>query len=510
MRLVGQTSDESFPPEGGLRGGGGDFDAAATWLRERLEATRSTTSIAMLCLDAEGGVCSWVTSPSTDPSVVSASVRLGTADGSRAGGGAFDFYAPSESESSLEALGPRTGKPAAGVLPPRLAVLGIADVPGRLLVDALDRQGVAVEQASTLWHAMAVAWDPGAPRTGSVNAEAPADSPITAIVLIDPLGRLLWCWSRGGTLLVAGSLRLRMRRAEQGEAGPDLPEYGVEDASRLAAEWLSWSVQLARSPRRIVCVLTPSDDAAAFGEALGGAWPGAPVDAVRHEDPLGVTLRRLADLIESTPRAAAAGEAATTLPALSRRAGRSHRRMHYWRAAALLGVAVVLGMGAWQFQSAAGEATDSAKQWESRWREVIKEAYPEMPTVLGESSSPLVLLNEEVKRRERDLRPVERSDQTMPILQELDTISLVLGSAQCDLEEITLDSTLRPRVSTIVRSAEQAEAILEGFRRIGGSFVTNWSLTGSERPQGTEQRIRALYQGEWNRDALKPEAGGSR
>lgn len=508
VRLVSQTTDESFPPDASLRGEPADFAAAALWIRERLQATRSASSIAMLCLDEDGGVCSWVTSPSTDPSVVSAAIRLGTADGARAGGGAFDFYAPSNAESSLEPLAPPTVK--AKVAPPRagrLPVLGIADVPARLLVDALDREGVPVEQACTLWHAMAAAWDPGAPRAGTSAADAPSDAgPITAIVMIDLAGRLVWCWSRGGALLVAGSLRLRARRNEQNPDEPGTLDYGPEDASRLAAEWLSWSVQLARAPRRIVCVLTPSDAAASFGESLGRVWPGAAVDAVRHEDPLGATLRRAADLIESTPRTAA--PEFTALQGLSRRPGRSHRRMHHWRAVALLGFAVVLGIGAWQFQSAAAAAEDSAEDWKTRWNEVVVEAYPDMPKGLGEQASPIVQLNNEVRRLERELQPIGRTDQTMPVLQELETISLVLGSASCDLEEIALDSTLRPRVSTIVRTAEQADAILEGFRRIGGSYVTGWSVTATERPQGTEQRIRALYQGEWDRDALKT-AGGA-
>lgn len=520
LRLIGETSDEAFPQSGSLRPEPADYALAARWVRERLDATRSTSSVAMLCLDVEGSVCAWAQTTSADPAVVAAGIRFGSAEGARPGGGAFDFYAPSEAESVLQPLAPLAG-------PGRAAVLGVADVPGRLMVDALDREGVPVESASTLWHAMSDAWDPAAhpaahpaPQSDH-SADAATDAgPVTAIILTDAGGRLVWCWSRAGRLLVAGSMLLRKARSsgvpefrsEESQPraeGEQPPAADQHDVSRLAAEWLSWSLQMASSPRRVLCILREADDAAAFGEALGRAWPGATIDVVRHEDPVGATLTRFAANLEATPRArVGASDAARGLATLGQRPARAHRRMYLWSAAALFALAGAVAIGAWQLSRAAAEARASASTWNDRWRDVIKNAYPEgLRPVPG--VSPVTLLTEEITRREREMLPVERTDQTMPVLAELETISLVLTSAGCELEEIGLDSALRPYAVALVGSSQEAEEILSGLGRIGGSVVTNWTLSVTERLTGTERKVRAEYRGEWVREPAQVAGGGS-
>ncbi len=497
LRLVGQTTDESFPPEGSLSGAPEDFASAARWVRERFEATRSASSIALLCLDTDGGVCTWATAPSTEPRVLAASIRFGGGDGAKAGGGAFDYFAPSAEESTLEAL-PVVRQASGGL---RSAVLGLSDVPARLLIDALDRENIPTESAATLWHAMARAWDPGAPRASSPGRDdAPVDSgPMSAILLADPEGRLVWCWSAAGQLKCAGSLRLRIRPASEAdntEAGPIL---GADDATRLAAEWLSWAVQLGKSPRRVICVMPPGDDTAALGEALGRAWPGATIDVLAHDDPIGATLRRLADTIESTPRTATEAPA---LAVLGRRPGRAHRAMYRWRALGLLIFAIAIIVVGWQLSSAADRAKDDGQSWEERWKSVIGEVYPDgLRASLGES--PLKRLTDELRRREREMLPVERTDQAMPVAAEFETLSMVLASTNCGVEQVVLDSAQRPLVVTIVKSSEQAEDILQGLQRIGGSYTRAWALAMRDMPGAGERRIRAEYRAEWDRDAVK-------
>ncbi|GJQ29089.1 MAG: hypothetical protein HBSAPP03_09730 [Phycisphaerae bacterium] len=493
VRLVGQASDETFPPEGALAGTPEDVEAAARWVRERLASTHTAEAIAVLCLDPEGGVCTPVATPSTDPAVLAASVRFGSGDGARAGGGAFDYFAPGDDDSSLEAL--PAPRPGAGSV--RAAVLGVTDVPARLLLDALDREGIPVESVSTLWHAMARAWDPGSPRAGA--DDAPADAgPLTAVLLVDPAGRLVWCWSAAGTLRCAGALRLRTRPGTNDKPEPCV---GPDDAARLAAEWLSWAVQLGKSPRRAVCIMPPQEDAAAFGESLGRSWAGMTIDAVGHEDPLGATMRRLADAVENTPRTGPriVGDG---LRALSSRPGRAHRGMFRWRALGLFVGAAAIIVAGWQLARAGERAMADTKDWETKWRGVIGEVYPDglRPTP---QTSPLKLLTDEVRRRERESLPVERTDIPMPVLHEFETLSLVLASAGCGIERVEVDSATRPVVVALVKSSEQAEDILQGLQRIGGSYAQGWTLTMRDLPGAAERRIRAEYRGEWDREAVK-------
>ncbi|MDX2130862.1 MAG: hypothetical protein SFY69_02270 [Planctomycetota bacterium] len=497
VRLTGERSDVRYPETGALEGVAEDFPPVAAWVREQLDRTRSSTGIAQLCVDVEGGVCAWLSAPSAEPAVVAASARMGSGDGAPPAGGALDYYAPDDRGATLQALGQRGGD---GVS--RLAVLGITDVPARLLIDALDRARVPVESVSTLWHAMARAWDPGAPRGAERDAPLADPGPVCAVLVVDPEGRLLWCWSWGGRVLCAGAMRVRT-------SAPDgAVHLGADEASRLTAEWLSWGVQLGRVPGRVVGVLP---DAAAgdedFVRALVASWAKAPFDAVRVADPVGETLARLARALEDTPRAfALSDDPSTGLPALANRPGAAHRRMHLARAAALMVAAGGVAIGVWQLSRASEAARRAADDWKARWTALIAEVSPEAARPRP-GVTPLAQLEDEVRRLERAAAPVVRTDQTQPVMQEFETISLVLASAGCDLEDLDLDSTTRVRVVTIVRSAQQAEAILEGFRRVGGSHVDNWTLQVRDVPGGAERRVRAEYRADWATPA--PRSGGN-
>jgi hypothetical protein len=508
VRLLGQTSDETWPDQGVCAGLSEDYAAAAAWVRQRLDATRSATSVSVLCLDVDGSACTWLTSPSAEPAVVASVARL--AEGERAG--TFEFFAPGELSSTLQAL-PASPLPASNgtPAPARLPVLAIQDVPGRLMVDELDARRVPVESVASLWHVLAWAWDASA--APGVATDAATDAgPVTAVVLTDPdAGRLVWCWSRGGRLLVAGSQRLRVARADADgpEGQPPAVRFGEPQVARLICEWLSWSVQVRAAPGRIMCVLTPGEDAGVFAEALGKAWPGAAVDAVTVDDPIGVTLRRAADRLESTPRTqVGTPEPGTGLVALSGRPGLVHRRMHRWRALALVGLAGLMGLVAWRLRLAADDARHAAEAIDSGWRSAVREIYPAaLEPMPGES--PLKLLDEELRRRRRDLLPPERTDEPMPILQELETITMVIGAGDFALESIDLRSVgSAPRVMVLTRTNEDAYALEEAFRRVGGSYVMNWAARFESRPEGTETRIRVTLTGEWNAAMIKAAGTG--
>jgi len=500
VRLMGQTTDESWvtPGDGGLP----DYDEAARWVRERLGQTRSTSSVAMLCLDVDGGVCSWLNVPGQDAAVVAAVARGSVGDAVDRHG-PFEFFAPTDAESTIQALG-TAGGPASG----RMPVLGLTDLPARLLIDALDRQRIPVESAATLWHAMAGAWDPGAPRSG--DAGEPTDSsPLTGVIVIDPAGRLVWCWCRAGRLLVGGSQRLRVGAlvAPGGEPpGDEEVLYGPEEVPRLTAEWLTWAAQVGQAPRRIVCVLTQSDQAAPFGAALGEAWRGAVVDAAQHDDPIGATLRRMADRLEATPQSKPGmPEASSGLAALSGRPGQAHRRMHLWRAGAVAALAMGVGLGAWQLRRSAAEASEAARGWNERWTAAIKDVDPTLTPRAGESL--LTILRSELQRREQEMLPPERSDVTMPVMQELETISMVLSSVECDLERLQLDSGQAPSMSVLFKTNQDGEQFIAGLNRIAGSFTQNWTVARtSQRGTAGSDETRLVYsiRGEWNRDLVKP------
>jgi hypothetical protein len=483
LRLVGPTTDDLYPTSGVLEGAPEDYANAARWVRERLAGARSDTSIAFLCLDGDGGICTWTTAPGTDRTVVAASARLsGT-------GSTLTHYAPSDAESSLEPLGASVPAGAGGL---RVPVLGITDIPARLLIDALDRENVPVEGVGTIWHALAWAWDPASPSTLPPEENVVVDAgPVTGVVLADPDGRLVWCWARAGRLLAGGSMRVR-----SADGNLDL---GEQEASRLVAEWLAWSLQLGLSPRRIICVLATSAGAPPFAEALARAWPGAPFDAVPVADPIGATLQRVADKLESSPRALAA-DLEQGLPSLTSRPGRAHRLMHLWRAGALVILAGALFIGAWQFSRFADQTRDAARQWHQRWESVVRQAMPNAPRVVLEKSL-ADLLREEVDRKHREAVPIETAGAPMPVLEELESVMLVLASASASIEEVYIDSVQRPRIVVSARTTQQAEDIHLGLQRIAGSNMLTWSIKLTDQPRGTERRLRAEYVGEWDRDA---------
>jgi hypothetical protein len=174
---------------------------------------------------------------------------------------------------------------------------------------------------------------------------------MAAVIMIDPLGRLVWAWSQDGLLGAAGSIRLRIlpaQRPVEASAPPPLDadpgdfgssalqgarrvtapdtapgvqaiadepilECAQADVGRLIMDWLSWSAQLGHTPDRIVCIgpttvssrsrvgpiaapeVLPAPPAVQVSvpEALSQAWPGAVIDAAIHDDPVGATLNRL-------------------------------------------------------------------------------------------------------------------------------------------------------------------------------------------------------------------------
>jgi hypothetical protein len=517
LRLVGLAQDEQWSADSGT-----DPDAGAAWVKQVLSGTRDSSALALLCLDVEGGVCSWLTSPSANPSVVAALARQGAPDGEGArAGGPVEFYAADSFSSSIQPLDGRPGANGAAprlrksALPPepqRLAILGMTDVPVRLLMDALDREGIPVESVASLWHIMAAAWDPSAPR-----AAAPADAlqgetaSLTAVILVDPsASRLVWCWSKAGTLVVAGSMRLRQAQADAnalaqpGDAAPTTVQYGEPEVSRLANEWLSWAAQLGQAPGRFVCVLPDGDQGGEFGRALGRTWSGATVDVVTNDDPVGATLKRTANVLENTPIKAGGPDQRTGLVDLSRRPGAQHRRMYVWWAGAVGAAAMGLTVVGFQLRGAAESARTAALGWRNQGRDAIAQVAPDIKDAPGKNR--YQAFEDEVKRLEHQVTAPPRNDDTMPVMEELETISLVVGNAGYALDSISLDSKGLPRFAVVADNMSDAEALIEAMRRVSGSNVVEW--TGNPVPRKVDgvDKVAVTFNGRW----APPKPGGQR
>lgn len=548
LRLVGATSDESWQLSGvkiDSEQNESQYKNAAEWTRSKLDGARTRDSLELLVLDATGGLCTWHSTRSSDPTKIAAEARMGhvTDDGDSGSSGPnlVEFYANSPAESSVQALGvdgkggtstaKAPKKSAQGETPAqRLAVIATTDVPARVLIDALDQEGVRVASVASFWHAIAMAWSPGA-GAGSKRStssdplvQSPTATGTCAVLVIENTGRLSWCWCEQERLLCSGSMRCTLVRSQAASGNQTTTEedevlvaLGKDDVARLAAEWLSWSVQTHTNPTRVVCVLpknlaqsidTDAGPAVAsalsageFGEALSHAWTGAVVDAVVHEDPMGATLRRLVSFLEATP-ASAAPESRSSMVALSNRPGRQHRTMYLWTAGALLLASAAAGVVGWKFRTQATEAKEAALGWRRGWQDIVGKLYP--PAMSPRPTfTPEMELTDEVKRRKTLLRGPEKVERNKPVLAELEAISLVLGAPNIKLESIFLDSTAGPqRVVVTVPTTSEGEAVLESLRRVGGSTLTDWTLDITQSP-GSEER-RATYSGKWPAKPVTP------
>jgi hypothetical protein len=483
-------------------------DAAAAWLVERLASQDGAPAeISLLCMDVEGSLCAWLSSPSTDIKTVESLTRQVPSADTDAGSAPLTplaHFAQSPLDASVQPLGldaVSDAKPAKrGVITPskRIPVLVAADAPTRLLLDAIDARGIRVLRVASLWQAMAAAWDP---RPAAEQTLTTATT--VATVMIDPAGRIVWTWSIRGTLLAAGTQRLPMIRSE---TGADIPTPSQDHAARLCAEWLAWSAQVGSGPTRIV-IIAPDDvpACAAFGQALTALWKGATADFVTAPDPLLATLRRVAASIEVG--SGVIRPVADALSALEDRPGSLHRSTHVWVAAGIAALSIALFALAFRLSRDASSSDNAAASYRQQWTKLVETA---APGAMNSLDGPLLALQDEVDKKEKDFKPPERVEPALPILQELETLSMVLGSGEIQLDELDLDSgqnVVRLRVTAA--SIERAEEIREALRAIGGSNISNWSEPQYPSNAQPGQKLAVTYLGTWKDNIRKRSPGGS-
>lgn len=515
LRLVGAHSDDRWTAPSSR-----DMDArtearqGAEWAKRQLSESSKSRSISTLCLDVDGGVCSWITAPAPDGELIRATIERSGMSGGGDGLEGVSELGPAgrfpdlAGETAYEPLGEggshgaglALARPKPGIdARRRLAVLAVPDVPARLLLDELDRLGVRVGRVMSLWHAAAQAWDPAGPGSGrsapgraGVIAE---QSPACAVVLLDAAGgRLVWCWSSRGALLAGGSIRLRtVRSGEEAERGAVVCDA---DLGRLAAEWLSWSVQLGQAPGRIVCVGAVDSEAdgglnaGALGSSLSSRWPGATVDLVDEPDAVGLTLRRVVAAEDLGARVAPeAAPQRSSLVGLSRRAGRAHRSMHVWAALALAIAAVGVGSVAWHFWSSARSLRSEVAAIKAERRKTFES----IDQRLVVSAAPKLELETMVREARSALSTPSGFETPHPVLEELEAITLVIGAREIQLGSIELNN-LSVSVSVRVNDVRQVEQIDQGLSAVAGEHVLWRDRRARNQRDGV---IEVTYTGRW-------------
>ncbi len=434
LRLIGDQDEERFVvPQ--------DAEAAdaprvcAEWLETRIDASESS-HIGLMCLDPRGAVCSWLDMPGSDPSVVRAAVRQKSA-GAWGDWPSMPGVETNETVESLVPIGgsslkplsasPETGggsalairkKPTGetGAKSRRSAVLALGDLPVRVLLDELDARKIEVLQVTSLWHAIASAWDPAAEQRETDDPLVTTTRMDTAVILIEPGGRAEWAWCDEGKLLAAGSAML-----EDGALAGD--ESARRFASgRLAMDWLAWSAQLGRSPRRVFCLVDDdaerSPSAGAFGEAVAGVWPGASVDLVRAHDPVLSTFLRLRERTAGG-KARRRLDGSQQIEDLTSRPGRAHRAMYRWAALVFVLGAVALVILGYKLRTSAGDALREAADTSAETNGLVL-------SELGEQADPLYPIlslqsaidRAALERQTGDIEPVH------PVLLALEELSV--------------------------------------------------------------------------------------
>ncbi len=472
---------------------------AADWIASQIKAN-SRAGLGSLVLDPDGSRCGWVVSLSTDPDAVGAIVRQAAEPISD------EDAAHTVGSTPQLALNPDVLIPGGMTFQPlgadtqhattqqrqRLGVVAVPDATVRLLLDALDARGVDIARVVTTWHAMVEAFDTGSGAgAGSLVASSQGTS---AQVMIDPrAGRLIWSWSRGRLPIAAGAFRVPHPVPLPDDVRA-VVSLGHAELGRLASEWIGWSTQLGASPTRVHCVLPEQswDDSESLGESLSAVWPGATTDIAFDDDPVAMVLSRYADGL-GDPRVADTPHG--TLEALQARPGTQHRSMYRWAAVAIALAAGAMGVAAFQVYTSAKVARAQAEEVRTAWRATAGELLPLVNDSFaagpGWDARAVADIQEELDRRRRKVAPVRATPQK-PIMQELETLSFVLGNPDYKLEKIELSETA-VTITVVVPNTAAYEELVESIDRIAGSSVREWNKTPRPVPDGIRVNLFSLW-----------------
>ena len=469
------------------------IDDAAVWIKQRLKSSGgSSKSLPMLCLDTDGAVCTWTRPEDTSPDMIASAIdqlEAGNDEDSLDAGmhSAMGERFPNlPLEVHYEALSDDQTSEGS-----RRVVIATPDIPARLLIDHLDSMGIRIGRVESLWSLIARTWDPGAPhRSSSRNAQRviSTDDPVCGSVILDPKqSRLIWTWSKEGRLIATGSMRI-----QPGSTGPVLQK---DDLSRLCADWLGWASQLGVVPMRVVLVVPELEeglDLPHIGSMFSKHWYSATVDLITEPDPILSTLRAIQG-IEDDPfenDASQSPHSSLTFGGqLTHRPGRAHRSMYRWAGAALVFAGLGIGWTAWTLWSAGTETSTQAKQVRSEMVRNAMTLQPPIADIRGLTYELQARLNLLLAKS----GPVSVTP-TKPVMEELETISYVLGMSGIEIDSIQLTHTL-VKVQIRVNDLQLAEQINEAFRSIDGSHL-QWRTSPDLKNRG--EQIEASYTATWD------------
>lgn len=468
VRVIARRSAKQWSAGAAPKSGASILEAtasAARWIIEQTTGASGGVKRTTMCVDLDASVCSWMTVPSPDARIVRAAaqaVQVGA--GTDEGGGHSGTWLSHGSvglDLSVQALAERPQTDANGKLPAilrqRIGVLAAPDLAVRALLDELDRLAFTPERVISLWHAMAEAWaaPAGDARTSDDARVVASDEPTTAVVLVEATGRLHWCWSRSGTLLAAGSMRLR-RSESTPEVEADRPDNRVvtpirpvallevtrSDVGRVVGEWLAWSIELGLAPARIVCLgpdtitcagldldLPGTSGVAAVGQALGQAWPGTVVAAEVLDDPVSTTLARLAERLDDDDGPSASAPSAE-IEDLSSRPGRGTRRMYQWLSAAIVMGAVLVGVLGYRLSVKADETRERIETLTADRAKLLTDLRPLAPAAAG-STDPAAELRKRRGQIEAEIKAIKFE---LPIVSEM--LRILKGASQVEKVEL--------------------------------------------------------------------------
>lgn len=512
VRLVGDGFDETWRPPTDAQP---ESAAVARTLRRARDAAAWTANrlgkthrLGIVCIGIEDSICSRIAAPSSQREVVVAALahrqREWTSD--IGGAGVHPLARPvRRALLGVRRASPRQdghGAPDDPARPrpnERLTVIEQHDGPVRLWLDEMDRRRLAPSSVMTFWHALAAAWtlETGASRSDGASA-APASLPgarmahdVTAVVC-ESAGRLLWCWTRSGELLVGGSSRAPRipgdapdpLSAEPPGAIPPSPRE-VVIPPRLTLDWLAWSAFLGVSPERIMLI---SPDPAPLTSAFRAAWKGASIDTHQGDDPLARTLA----LTTHAP-APPADDPRQSILELTHRPGRDRRLLAVWSAAFIVLLAGAITAGGVRERMTIARTrllTD-----ELRADTLTKVAA--IDPALARDPDPVRALRSVLTQERESRKPIAIPVAERPIHAELahlgDVISAVITDpAVANVRQIKLDENIG-EVSIFIPDYATGESILQRLRETPGSMRWRGSFSGI--PPVT-QRLQAIWEGE--------------
>jgi len=510
IRLVGTHADDHWDA---TAGGSPDavlqtIEDAAVWIRQRLKAGGGTSKFfPVLCLDTDGTICTWTKPEDNSPEMIAAAIdQLDVEQDDDALEGEMqssigERFPDLPLEVNYESLSAEQTSEGS-----RRAVVATPDISARLLIDQLDSMGIRIGRVENLWSLIAMGWDPGAPHRSSARDSqrvVSTDDPVCGCVVMDPnRARLIWTWSKRGQLIAAGSMRIG-----HDSSGPVLHE---SDLSRLCADWLSWATQLGVAPMRVVMVLPENEpeihpesqsdsgseshakseskggfDRAKIGSMFSSHWPMATTDLVTEADPILATLRAVHNGEDSTKgKNTHAGD-------LTNRPGRSHRSMYRWAAAALILAGSAVG---WTAMTLYGQGSVTASQAKGVRAQMVDQIMRLQPPV-ADLRLPTAELQARLSRLVSRTGPMQVT-APKPVLEELETVSFVLGMSGIDIDSISLTNTLAT-LKIRTEDLALAEQINGALRSIEGSHI-QWRAQPDLTRRGVQ--IEATFTGTWIRE----------